>query len=96
MKKHVNDWKTAVHIFLESKQKEFQFIGYEDVTTEQLWDCLHTFMWKEEQIYYLHEVVQHILQLTHDDYMNFLRLHAMKSDKTDMFESIQSLLGPRE
>lgn len=96
MKKHVNEWKSEVHIFLESKQKEFQLIGYEDVTIDQLWSCLHTFCWKEIQHLQLHEVVQHILQLTNEDYMNYLRLLAMKADKTDMFASIQSLLGPRD
>jgi len=43
----------------------------------------------------LHEIVQDILQLTHDDYMNYLQLIAIKADKTDMMDSIQSLLGPR-
>lgn len=96
MKKHVDEWKSVVAIVLESKQKEFHLLGYEDVTIEQLWRCLHTFSWKEKQHLHLYEVVQDILQLTNEDYMNYLRLHAMKADKMDMFESIQSLMGPRD
>lgn len=93
MKRHVNDWKTDVDIFLESKKAEFHLIGYKDVCKTEIWNCLHTFVWKENDYKQLHEIVQDILQLNHESYMNYLQLVAMKSDKTNMMDSIQSVLG---
>lgn len=95
MKRHVNDWKNDVDVYLKSKKAELKMIGYQDVSLDEIWECLHTFVWKDHAEKQLHEIVQDILQLTHDDYMNYLQLIAIKADKTDMMDSIQSLLGPR-
>ncbi|HLR64562.1 MAG TPA: post-transcriptional regulator [Pseudogracilibacillus sp.] len=91
-----NNWKEEVKPFLQSKQKEFEAMGYKEVSTEQIWACLQTLVWREKEPKRIHEVVRDVLKLQHDMYMNYLQLVAIRADETDMMESIQSLMGPQE
>lgn len=96
MKLSPNNWKEEIQPFLDSKKKEFESMGYQEVSTEQIWACLQTLVWKEKEAMRIHEVAKDILTLQHDMYMNYLQLVAIRADESDMMESIQSLMGPRE
>ncbi len=60
-----------------SKAEEFRLIGYEHVTAEEIWECVSASYAKKGQPA-LHQIVNDILSLKADRFMNFLLLGAMK------------------
>jgi len=60
---------------LECKKDEFQLLGYEHVTVEQLWDCLFQKKWKKfKQERRIFELVSDILSLTINEYMGYITI----------------------
>lgn len=90
-KKTVQEWKDIVAPALRSKQGEFKLIGYADVSTEKIWQCLEERVWKNNPQKRLHEVVEDIFHLSTATYMNFMTVKALKSDKDDLMASIQAV-----
>ena len=58
---------------LQSKKDEFQLLGYEHVTVEQVWDCLFNKKWKKfKQEKRMFEIVNDILSLSINEYMAYI------------------------
>ncbi|MCQ4086294.1 post-transcriptional regulator [Saccharibacillus sp. JS10] len=67
----------AVIDLCRSKAEEFQFLGYEHTTWEEVWNCVnHKYVNKPEPP--LHQMVNDILTLRADGMMNYLTLAALK------------------
>lgn len=90
-KKTVKEWKNTVEPALRSKRADFKLIGYADVSTEIIWQCLEEKVWRNNPKKRLHEVVEDIFHLSTSTYMNFMTVKALKSDKDDLMASIQAV-----
>lgn len=89
--KTIQEWKSFVIPALLSKQGEFKLIGYSDVTTEEIWQCLKTRVWKGNPPKRLHEVVQDIFHLPTATYMSYITVNALQVDDDDLLSSIQAV-----
>src|SRR5699024_4076456 len=90
-KKHVQEWKKQVYPALKSKESEFKLVGYDKITVDELWRCLMETTWKRNPEKRLHEVIQDIFHLPASTYMNFITVHALKVDSSDLMASIQAV-----
>jgi hypothetical protein len=73
-------FREQVEPVIISKIEEFQLLGYDKVTANEIWDCLMKKKWrnmKEEMM--LFQVVNDILSLKISDYMTYATLEAYKS-----------------
>ena len=75
----MNQFKSEVRPALRSKQEEFLFLGYDNVSEEEIWEFLEKKKWrKAEEPLKLYEMVQHILSLKIGDYMHHVSIEALK------------------
>ncbi|EKN64934.1 post-transcriptional regulator [Schinkia azotoformans] len=84
----VDFYKHQVEPVLQSKMEEFVLMGYDRVTIQEVWDCLHKKKWKKKADKFLHEVVADILTLSVGEYMSYLTIEAFKGpDYFSQFEN---------
>ncbi|MCA0171732.1 post-transcriptional regulator [Bacillus sp. RAR_GA_16] len=83
----MNEWKKEVFPALESKRDEFLLLGYSGATMDEIWECLLARFEKNNELgeMKLHQLVNEIMRLSVNEYMNWLTIHAYKGTKT--FES---------
>lgn len=82
------EFKPKLQVVIESKLDEFRMLGFDTVSEDDLWECLERTIWrKKEDEPKLFQLVEDILSLTVNDYMNYIRIEAFKSP-TWQFESI--------
>lgn len=91
-KRQVGEWKPMIKRVVDSKVNEFTLLGYGDVTSKVVWDCLLTKVWKNDQTKMLHEVVQDVLHLNGHVYMSYIAMESYKQDD-DLMASIEALRG---
>ncbi|MBC6974612.1 MULTISPECIES: post-transcriptional regulator [unclassified Bacillus (in: firmicutes)] len=73
----VEAYRGQLQVVLESKVEEFQMIGYDRVTTEDIWKCLKSKKWKKvDSDVRLYELVNDVLTLTTNEYMTYLTVEA--------------------
>ncbi|MBO1579276.1 MULTISPECIES: post-transcriptional regulator [Bacillus] len=73
----VEAYRGQLQVVLESKVEEFQMIGYDRVTTEDIWKCLKSKKWKKvASDVRLYELVNDVLTLTANEYMTYLTVEA--------------------
>ena len=91
----VQAWKEHVYPVLISKAEEFQLLGYESVTPENIWDCmLAKLKRRKKEEYMLHQLVNEIFKLSANEYMNWLSIQAVASTDFALLEKeSRSLLG---
>lgn len=65
-----------------SKAEEFQLLGYEHVTGEDVWMCVSE-PYERHGIPLLHQIVNDILSLKVIKFMNWMTIHAYKKDDVD-------------
>lgn len=87
--KNVNEWKPELQPALESKASEFQLMGYNQATNEDIWKCLEQKVWKGNPPKRLYEVVQDIFHLASNIYMSYLTVNAHQDN--DLMASITAL-----
>lgn len=76
----VEAYREQLQIVLKSKVEEFQMLGYDRVTDEDLWKCLKKRKWKKiDSNVRLYELVNDVLTLTANDYMTFLTKEAYQA-----------------
>lgn len=85
----VNEWKDMMQPALESKKGEFQLMGYEKASTEEIWNCLVLKVWKGNPPKRVYEVVQDIFHLASNIYLSYLTVKAYEDD--DLMASIQAV-----
>lgn len=89
--KTVKEWKKTVEPALRSKQGDFKIVGYEEVSKEEIWQCLEEKVWKGNPKKRLYEVVEDIFHLSTATYMSFMTVNALKVDDDDLMASIQAV-----
>lgn len=70
------EWYRKVSALCQSKAEEFALLGYENVTAEDVWECV-TNGYKEFPP--LHALVNDILSLKPNKYMNFLMIQMYRN-----------------
>ncbi|WIY60421.1 post-transcriptional regulator [Bacillus arachidis] len=76
----VEAYRGQLQVVLESKLEEFQMIGYDKVTTEDIWKCLKSKKWKKlDSEVRLYELVNDVLTLTANEYMTYLTVEAYQA-----------------
>lgn len=70
------EWFEEVAALCQSKAEEFALLGYENVSAEDVWECVAQ-AYKEKPR--LHKMVNDILSLKPNTYMNYLMLQMYKN-----------------
>lgn len=89
VRKPVTEWRPIVNVVLDSKVSELLMMGYSEASRADVWKCLSEGVWGDKPSKKLYEVVQDILHLKPNDYMNYLTVNAFKED--DLTASISAL-----
>ncbi|KQL38098.1 hypothetical protein AN960_14160 [Bacillus sp. FJAT-25509] len=83
------EFKPKLQVVIESKLDEFRMLGFDTVSEDGLWECLERTIWrKKEDEPKLFQLVEDILSLTVNDYMNYIRIEAFKSPTWQFGESV--------
>ena len=72
----IKRWKEKVDPAITSKAEDFQLIGYDRVTKEEVWECLLARLERKKETYRLHQLVAAIMSLSINEYMNWLTIRA--------------------
>lgn len=68
----------VIETLCESKAEEFRLLGYENVTSDEIWDCLgHKY--DKQGMPKLHELVSDILSMRVNQFMNYVTMSSYKS-----------------
>lgn len=80
-KEHLNEiYRASVESVLQEKVEEFAFLGYADVSTDELWGYLTEFKWtKLLETMPLNKVVTDIYSSKVGDYMSYASFVAIKT-----------------
>lgn len=76
----VNEWKQALWPTVEMKADEFELLGYGRIERDEVWKCIteNAERGKIEKPFRLHQLVNEVLSLSLNDYMNRLRMEALR------------------
>ncbi|WP_141433656.1 post-transcriptional regulator [Bacillus sp. 03113] len=75
-------FRKVVEPALQSKLEEFQLLGYNTITEDELWNYLTKKKWrKAKEEIKLFEIVQDIMMVKVSDYLNFATIESYKSDE---------------
>ncbi|WP_102345440.1 post-transcriptional regulator [Bacillus sp. Marseille-P3661] len=88
IKNSVEYYKKQVKPAIESKVEELRLLGYDRVTEEEVWDCLHKKVWKKNNVKALHEIVEDILTLKVGTYMSYITVKAYQAP--DFFSEFEN------
>jgi len=70
------EWYGKVASLCQSKAEEFAILGYENVTAEEVWECVAS---GYKEIPPMHRLVNDILSLKPNKYMNYLMIQMYKN-----------------
>ncbi|WP_270179418.1 post-transcriptional regulator [Alkalihalobacillus sp. CinArs1] len=76
----MEEWKNEVYPALESKRDEFHLLGYDRATIDEIWSCLLARLERnnDNEEIKVHQLVNDIMRLSPNEYMNWLTIHAYK------------------
>lgn len=95
--KLIDDWRNEVQLVLESKRREFELLGYQEISSDDIWRCLVEKVWKNKTSLRLHEVVQGIFHLKVNTYMDYLALNTLHhTSKDELMASINAVIQQEE
>jgi|SRR5699024_990160 len=89
----VSQWRDDVKEVLLSKQKEFEMLGYKEITVDEIWRCLAETVWKKDKKRHLYEVVQAIFQLQIHTYMDFLTIDSLQSKTIETDDELMASIN---
>lgn len=82
----VDQVKEYIYPFLKSKWEEFQHLGMERMTMDELWSFVKESMKKKKlKEAHLHELVNFIMRLSVNDYLNKIRIEMFKELDLESF-----------
>lgn len=73
----MEDVKNNLMHLCESKAEEFRMLGYEQVTSEQIWECISD-KYQKDEMPPMHRVVNDILSLKVTQFMNWNTMNVYK------------------
>ncbi|MGB3160771.1 post-transcriptional regulator [Carnobacterium sp.] len=63
--------------WLNLKTTEFHLLGYKQISKDDLWRYLTLFSWKRTIPSHYYEQIEHIMQLTPNDYLDFASVEVL-------------------
>ncbi|EJS72244.1 histidine kinase [Bacillus cereus] len=76
----VESYRGQLQVVLESKVEEFQMFGYDRVTDDDIWKFLKVKKWKKiNDAVRLYELVNDVLRVSTNEYMNYLTVEAYQA-----------------
>lgn len=72
--------------WLNLKIKEFQLLGYQQISQADLWHYLISFCWKKSVPAHYYQQIQEIMSLTPNDYLDFASIEALISPAVSLEE----------
>lgn len=99
--KHVyDDYFNMLKPALQSKAEEFEVLGYDRVSKEDIWNFLKQKRWKKpKEGVRVYELLADIMSVKPGDYMNYATVEAFRSAdllKDVASDDLQQLLGTEE
>lgn len=86
-------FRSEMVLALESKQEEFQLLGYPEVEVNDIWMYLTKKKWKKPNLEIRsYEVFQDIMSIKVADYMNYVTIEALREGEA-MKKNMASGLG---
>ncbi|ANY72357.1 post-transcriptional regulator [Paenibacillus ihbetae] len=73
---------STIEMVCQSKVEEMHLIGYEHVTTDDIWNCVNS-KYEKEGVPSLHKLVNDILSLKAMSLMNYMTISAYKGSSFD-------------
>ncbi|MBO8163866.1 MAG: hypothetical protein H0Z34_09160 [Brevibacillus sp.] len=73
---NLQDLYLQLYDLCESKADEFALLGYDNITPEDIWKCVSS---SYRQLPPLHQIVNDVLSLKANKYMNWLMVNMYKS-----------------
>ncbi|GGH85780.1 hypothetical protein JOD43_003445 [Pullulanibacillus pueri] len=89
-------WRIKVNPFLQSKLEEFQLLGINHLSLDDLWAFIKEKVQKKtkkneaDEEWRLHQVVGYIMSISVNDYMNKIRLEMFQDE--DLLKVTEELL----
>ncbi|MCF6138066.1 post-transcriptional regulator [Pseudalkalibacillus berkeleyi] len=84
------EWRPQVGPALKSKMEELHFMGYESVTEDEIWKCILSRAKKQkEEEWRIHQVINTIMRLSTNDFMNWLTIQAVTDDQWYSFDTLE-------
>lgn len=84
MKEQFEQFRVVVEEALKSKAEELYYLGYEEVTTNDVWECLLATTWKRiKEMPRLYQIVEDILSLSSGTYVLYLTKKV--NNESDLF-----------
>lgn len=84
------DWLPQVKPAIKSKKEELHFMGYESVTESEIWKCILSRAKKQkDEEWRIHQVVNTIMTLSTNDFMNWLTIQAVTDDNWYSLDSFE-------
>ncbi|RXT14752.1 post-transcriptional regulator [Ammoniphilus sp. CFH 90114] len=74
----LEDLKKQMSQVCRSKAEEFQMLGYENVTPEEIWECVSSAYKKEIPL--IHRIVNDILSLKVTKFMNWMTMKVYRGE----------------
>lgn len=71
-----------IQMMCRSKAEEFRLIGYEHVTSKDIWNCVSS-KYEKDKVPPLHQLVNDILSLKVTGFMNYMTMSAYKGSTFD-------------
>ncbi|AZJ22501.1 histidine kinase [Bacillus wiedmannii] len=76
----VESYRGQLQVVLESKVEEFHMFGYDRVTDDDIWKFLKVKKWKKiNGDVRLYELVNDVLRVSTNEYMNYLTVEAYQA-----------------
>lgn len=72
-----HELEKAIELLCCSKAEEFQLVGYQYVTSKDVWNCV-SHKYEKQGIPPLHQLVNDILSLKATSFMNFMTVSAYR------------------
>ncbi|MGM7702153.1 post-transcriptional regulator [Pseudalkalibacillus sp. Hm43] len=86
----LEDWLPEVKPALKSKKEELHFMGYESVKESEIWKCIVSRAKKQkDEEWRIHQVVNTIMTLSTNDFMNWLTIQAVTDDSWYSFDDFE-------
>ncbi|MDO7908086.1 post-transcriptional regulator [Paenibacillus sp. JX-17] len=70
-------WDEDIETLCQSKAEELRLVGYEYVTSKDVWECI-SHKYEKDGIPPLHRLVNDILSLKATGFMNYMTLSALR------------------
>jgi len=87
----VTEWKEMIEPALDVKVEEFHLMGYDQATSEDIWNCLLKKIWNGNPKKRIYEVIADIFHLKTNVYLSYLTVEAHTSE--DLVASIAAVTG---